>query len=181
MAWLKDRSLPHSCEGSHQPVPWKDLFTLNVLFSDQAMQEFTFCLPINYTRECTGTRASSQRKGLEWGWKRRVRLQRDTRRTRENVDQASTSYLGKPILRKRKTVLQSKGSIDKIQWFVWNLIPSTFHWNGTMECGKVYELFTVVYLPSLARVWVSNTLREWGTVRPGAQLLGTFWNQGGGP
>ena len=174
MAWLKDRSLPHSCEGSHQPVPWKDLFTLNVLFLDQAMQEFTFCLPINYTRACTGTRASTQRKGLGWGWKRRVRLQRDTRRTRENVDQASTSYLGKPILRKRKTVLQSKRSIDKIQWFVWNLIPSTFHWNGTMECGKVYELFTVVYLPSLARVWVSNTLREWGTVRPGAQLLGTF-------
>ena len=42
-----------------------------------------------------------------------MRLQRDTRRTRENVDQASTSYLGKPILRKRKTVLRLRGLLTK--------------------------------------------------------------------
>ena len=41
VARLKNRSLPHSCEGSHQLVPWIDLFSLNVLFSDQAMPEFT--------------------------------------------------------------------------------------------------------------------------------------------
>ena len=64
-----------------------------------------------------------------------------------------------------------KRSIDKIQWFVWNFIPSSFHWNGTVECRKVYELLTVAYLPSLAWGGGSNTLREWGTVKPDAHPL----------
>ena len=38
---------------------------------------------------------------------------------------------------KSTTVLQSKKSIDKIQWFLGNLIPSSFHWNRTTECGMV--------------------------------------------
>ena len=75
---------------------------------------------------------------------------------------------------KSTTVLQSKRSIDKIQWFVWNLIPSSFHWNGTMECEKVYELFSVAFLPSIAWGWVSNKLRKWGTVKLNAYPLGTF-------
>ena len=41
-----------------------------------------------------------------------------------------------------------------------------------VECGKVYELFTVAYLPSLAWGWVSNTLREWETVKPNVYPLG---------
>ena len=81
VAPLKDRSLPYSCEGSHQLVPWIDLFSLNVLFSDQAMVEVIFCLFKNYAYIYTwmhaNARASSQRKGLEWGWKRRMRLERD--------------------------------------------------------------------------------------------------------
>ena len=81
VARLWDRSLPHSCEGSHQLVTWIDLFSLNILFSDRVMPEFTFCLPINYAYIYTwmhaNARASSQRKGLERGRKRRVRLERD--------------------------------------------------------------------------------------------------------
>ena len=74
----------------------------------------------------------------------------------------------KTDFKKSTTVLQSKRSIDKIQWFEWNLILSSFHWNGTMECEKVYELFTFAFLPSIAWGWVSNTLRKWGTVKPNA-------------
>ena len=70
-------------KGSHQLVPWIDLFSLNVLFLDQAMPEFIFYLFKNYAHIYTwmhaNVRASSQRKGLEWGWKRRVRLEGDTR------------------------------------------------------------------------------------------------------
>ena len=38
----------------------------------------------------------------------------------------------------------------------------------------VQELFTVAYLPRLAWGLVSNTLREWETVKLGSHPLGTF-------
>ena len=162
-----------------------------------------------YTRGCTWTCAS---EGLKSGWKRRVRLERDTRptahmlcakisirpalRTLQNRfwekvrlfcslrglltkygdlneilssarsrEQFSKSFFGFP------NQTHPKRSIDKIQWFVWNFIPSSFHWNGTVKCRKVYELLTVAYLPSLAWGGGSNTLREWGTVKPDAHPL----------
>ena len=88
---------------------------------------------------------------------------------------ASASHLTKLILRKVRLFCSlAKRSIDKIQWFEWNFILSSFHWNATMECEKVYELFSVAFLPSIAWGWVSNTLREWGTVKPNAYPLGTF-------
>ena len=88
---------------------------------------------------------------------------------------ASASHLTKLILRKVRLFCSlAKRSIDKIQWFEWNFILSSFHWNATMECEKVYELFAVAFLPSIAWGWVSNTLREWGTVKPNAYPLGTF-------
>ena len=173
MARLKDRSLPHSCEGSHQLVPWIDLFSLDVLFSDPPTPEFPFCVAQimhTYPRGCTRTRAS--RKGLEWGCKRRVGL--ETGRVKPTC-LASASHLTKLILRKVRLFCSlAKRSIDKIQWFEWNFILSSFHWNATMECEKVYELFSVAFLPSIAWGWVSNTLREWGTVKPNAYPLGTF-------
>ena len=173
-----------------------------------------------YTRGCTWTCAS---EGLKSGWKRRVRLERDTRptahvlwakisirpalRTLQNrfwekvrlfcnpdLDflieiHPEDGFLGGEIrFRISRSIGKSgfrfwksksgfpnqthpKRSIDKIQWFVWNFIPSSFHWNGTVECRKVYELLTVAYLPSLAWGRGSNTLREWGTVKPDAHPL----------
>ena len=74
-----DRSLPNSCEGRHQLVPWIDLYSLNVLLSDQAIPEFTFCVAINYAYIYTQMYANAREwERSERGYKRRVRLERDT-------------------------------------------------------------------------------------------------------
>ena len=69
MARLKDidRSLPHFFEGNYQLVPRRDLFSLNVLLSDQAIPEFIFCVAINYAYIYTRMHANAlaNRKGLE--------------------------------------------------------------------------------------------------------------------
>ena len=67
-------------------------------------------------------------------------------------------------LEKSTPVLQSKRSIGKIQWFVWNFIPSSFHWNRTMECRKLYELFRVACLPSIK--WNKIHLGSGGRLNP---------------
>ena len=73
VARLKDRSLPHSCEGSHQLVPWIDLFSLNVLFSDQAnpFVSHKLCIHIHAdgrTRSRVGKVWSEGTNG-EWDWR----------------------------------------------------------------------------------------------------------------
>ena len=160
MARLKDRSLPHSCEGSYQLVPWIDLFRLDVLFIDQAFQKLCTHIHVD-AREC----AREQSKGRSGV---RMKTERETGSWREThapwaceAHVLSMKISIMPALRtlqnrfeKSTTVLQSKRYIDKIQWFVWNFILSSFHWNGTMECRRVYELFRVAYLPSIAWGWV---------------------------
>ena len=124
-----------------------------------------------YTRGCTRTRARavkgkvwSEGENGKWDWK-------ETHVTWACEAQLlSTKISIMPPFRtdfeKSMTVLQPKRSIDKIQWFERNFILSSFHWNGTMEYEKVYELFSVAFLPSIAWGWVSNILRERGTVKP---------------
>ena len=50
----------------------------------------------------------------------------------------------------------------------------SLEWNSGMRNGLRIELFTVAYLPRLAWGLVSNTLREWETVKLGSHPLGTF-------
>ena len=123
-----------------------------------------------YTRGCTRTRARAVKEKIwsegengEWDWREtRVKHMCLARKYRS----AQRFAPCKTDFEKSTTVLQPKRSIDKIQWFERNFILSTFHWNGTMEYEKVYELFSVAFLPTIAWGWVSNTLREKGTVKP---------------
>ena len=118
MARLKDRSFPHSFEGSHQLESRIDLFSLNVLFSDQAMPEIYILCHINYAYICTWMHANAreeERSGV------RVQTEsgtgeRDTPHGRvkhENIDHASASHLAKPILRKVRLFCSLRGLLTK--------------------------------------------------------------------
>ena len=144
VARLKDRSLPRSCEGSHQLESRIDLFSLNVLFSDQAMPEIYILCRINYAYICTWMHANAreeERSGV------RVQTEsgtgeRDTPHGRVKPTCLARKYRPcqrfapcKTDFEKSTTVLQSKRSIDKIQGFERNFILTSFHWNG-MECER---------------------------------------------
>ena len=99
------------------------------------MQEFIFCLFINYAYIYTWMHVNLR----IWRPQVRVKTKSETRerhtphspRTlRENIDQASASHPAKPILRKSTTVLQSKRSIDKIRWFEFQFYPQLVHENS---------------------------------------------------
>ena len=143
-------------------------------FQNRRCRDFPLCR-INYAYICTWMHANAREQKRSG-----VRVQttsgtgeRDTPHGRVKPKCLARKYRScqrfapcKTDFEKSTTVLQSKSCIDTIHWFVRDLIPSSFHWNVTVECGKVYELFTAAYLPSLAWGWVSTTLREWGTVKP---------------
>ena len=146
-------------------------------FQNRRCRDFPLCR-INYAYICTWMHANAREQERSG-----VRVQTESRTGERHTPHgrvkptclASASHLTKLILRKVRLFCSlAKRSIDKIQWFEWNFILSSFHWNATMECEKVYELFSVAFLPSIAWGWVSNTLREWGTVKPNAYPLGTF-------
>ena len=117
-----------------------------------------------YTRGCTRTRARAVKEKIwsegengEWDWREtRVKPTCLARKYRS----AQRFAPCKTDFEKSTTVLQSKRSIDKIQWFERNFILSSFHWNGTMEYEKVYELFSVAFLPSIAWGWVSRGIHQ---------------------
>ena len=165
VARLKDRSLSHSCEGSYQLVPWIDLFNWMFCFQIRQSRNLLF---VSH-KSCTHIRVHARERAREQSKERSgVRLQtesetgeRHTPHGRVKPKCLARKYRScqrfapcRTDFEKSTTVLQSKRSIDKIQWFVWNFIPSSFHWNGTMECRKVYELFRVACLPSTAWGWV---------------------------
>ena len=143
-------------------------------FQNRRCRDFPLCR-INYAYICTWMHANAreqERSGV------RVQTEsgtgeRDTPHGRVRPTCLARKYWScqrfapcKTDFEKSTTVLQPKRSIDKIQWFERNFILSSFHWNGTMEYEKVYELFSVAFLPSIAWGWVSNILRERGTVKP---------------
>ena len=182
---LKDRSLPHSCEGSYQLVPWIDLFSW--MFCFQIWQSRN--LPFVSHKSCTHIHVDARERAREQSKERSgVRVQKESQTGERHTSHGRVkpkclARKYRPCQRfapcktdfeKRMTVLHPKRSIDKIQWFEWNFILSSFHWNGTMECEKVYKLFSVAFLPSIAWGWVSNPLREWVTVKHNAYPLGTF-------
>ena len=146
-------------------------------FQNRRCRDFPLCR-INYAYICTWMHANAREQERSG-----VRVQTESRTGERHTPHgrvkptclASASHLTKLILRKVRLFCSlAKRSIDKIQWFEWNFILSSFHWNATMECEKVSELFSVAFLPSIAWGWESNTLREWGSVKPNAYPLGTF-------
>ena len=168
---------------------WIGLFSLNVLFSGPEPRN----LPFMSHKLCIHIHVDAReraRAGKVWsegaGCKRRVGLERETRPMGVWSPNVKPTCLArkyrsyqrfapcKTDFEKSTNVLQSKRSIDKIQWFKWNFTLSSFHWNGTMEYEKVDELFSVAFFPSIAWGWLSNTPREWGTVKPNAYPLSTF-------
>ena len=126
VARLKDRYLPHSCEGSHQLVRWIGLFSLNVLFSGPEPRNLPFmshklCIHIHVdARErARAGKVWSEGANGEWDWREKhapwacEAPMWSPRAQHENIDHASASHLAKPILRKVRMFCSLRGLLTK--------------------------------------------------------------------
>ena len=141
MARLKDRYLPHSFEGNHQLVPWIDLFFffLDILFSDQAMLEFTFCLFINYARECVREK-SKGRSGV------RMKAESETGERHTPPVRVKPTCLARKY-RSCQRFAPCKIDLRKVRLFA----VQEVYWQTTVICMKFY--------PKLVSLELNNAMQ----------------------